>query len=208
MNLDADWASAVIAGGAIVVSLFASLAALRTNVLLEARNKRMDVLIHCIGRYEQLSKERARCNPNNVKFYFRRHWAVKREQLDFWLAGYVDPDDIISWFLVDIEYFSGKKLFEVGSSSGADVYVRNWEEAKLSKGIVSEGLAYVIENIRQIAATESDENAQRAALVRLLADLEAKKAPTIRRVRGHMGRSWMREFRTADRLFEAEPAGL
>ena len=79
--------------------------ALRTNAAVNIRNKRIDVILHCNARYDELYKLRNEIDKeDNIKkkqylldSYFRRYWGLQSDQIDYWLAGYVDPETMASW---------------------------------------------------------------------------------------------------------------
>ncbi|WCT74281.1 hypothetical protein PQ455_03370 [Sphingomonas naphthae] len=39
-----------------------------------------------------------------IESYHRRYWGLKSDQIDYWLAGYVDPETLISWFMSTIDF--------------------------------------------------------------------------------------------------------
>lgn len=100
-----------------------ALMALHTAAAVNLRNKRIDVIMNCNARYDELSKEKSRIikeisnSSSNkgqpieisdhdktriekeIELYNRRFWGLKSDQVDYWLAGYIDPETLISWFM-------------------------------------------------------------------------------------------------------------
>lgn len=98
----AGWASVVAAAAALLTDRAASI-----------RNQRSSVILHCSLRYDALYEARAQidgepleeplppvkdANPR-VRAYFHRYFGLESDQIDFWLAGYVDPETMSSWFV-------------------------------------------------------------------------------------------------------------
>lgn len=94
-NLPAAIAGAIITAGIAWI-------ALRTNAAVNIRNKRMDVILHCNNRYDDLYKlrheiEKDGAGSDQILSYFRRYWGLQSDQIDYWLAGYIDPETMASW---------------------------------------------------------------------------------------------------------------
>ncbi len=215
-----DWINAAIAGGALVISLIVSMVTLTRTAWIEMRNKRIEVLIHCIARYETLSRDFPDQKSENPAYknaeskvqnavqsptetanaqasYFRRLWAIKKEQVDFWIAGYVDPSDIFSWLMTDVDYFSENTNLKITSRE----YKQGWEEVKKHHGLMDDDFIEIVENLQKIAI-HPDRSSQQRELFMMLERIENQRSREIRRLRGHIGRSWFRELRSHGLLNE------
>lgn len=105
---------------AVIVTARIAVAALKTAAAVNLRNKRVDVISSCNARYDALAQTKTAIiksiimlpNPDSDKFerekraieyeidlYHRRYWGLKSDQIDCWLAGYIDPETLISWFM-------------------------------------------------------------------------------------------------------------
>lgn len=122
-----------------------ALMGLHTTAAVNLRNKRIDVIMSCNARYDDLYKVKTKLiykiskqssdavvsadegNIDNidiidnhtseiesnddkysdisheVELYYRRFWGLKSDQVDYWLAGYIDPETVISWFMSTVE---------------------------------------------------------------------------------------------------------
>jgi len=164
------------------------------------RNKRMDVLIHCIHRYEELTSKRPKFNPHGPlspeeKAYFRRLWAIKREQIDFWIDGFVEPGALLSWFMGDVDYFSGRNAATITRTR----YRLGWADVRDSHGFINDEFKSLIDAIaNRVAHWDhlNDRKRQEALLFCLLQRLERRERKSIKRRRGNgMGRIWFKELR-------------
>ena len=186
----AQYSGMVIASVGIV-SFIGAIHTLRVNTALTARNKRAEVKIHCIKRYEELSDLRKSLDETILiqnkatQSYFRRHWAIKREQFDFWIDGLVSPRDMISWFMSDVDHFSG----DAGGRFTKEAYLDGWRHVEGTLGFVDETFQNFINEIIKIANECSDRRDQRRKLVDLLQEIEASKLQgEIRLNQGKQGR--------------------
>lgn len=107
---------ALIAG---VVALFV----LRANVGIGLRNKRVDVILHCNLRYDELYRLRKEVEELKVskseegralavkleEIFFIRYWGLKSDQFDYWLSGYVDPENIVSWSMSTVDHLENSQ---------------------------------------------------------------------------------------------------
>jgi hypothetical protein len=142
--------------GALVTGTIAWIA-LRTNAAVNIRNKRVDVIIHCNMRYDELYKLRLEIEDvrrpaevsdsdhetfrqGRIKSYFRRYWGLKSDQLDYWLAGYVDPETLSSWFMS-----TSDALAEGGPEIGGVGYRQHLDEMKTSHKIVNQRLIEIVD---------------------------------------------------------------
>lgn len=172
-------------------SLLWAVRTLNVNTALTARNKRAEVRIHCIRRYEELSEFRQKLDANiliensNTQSYFRRHWAIKREQFDFWIDGLVAPRDMISWFMSDIDHFSG----QAGGRLSKEVYFDGWGHVKGTHGFIDSQFEDFIENLIDISNMRAGRDVKREHLINILHNIENNKASNeIEANQGNQGR--------------------
>ena len=124
-----DWVQPVVTACSALFAAFVAWLAFRTNAAVNLRNKRMDVIANCNSRYDELYKSRIEIEGRlqkgegvtfPTKAYFRRYWGLKSDQLDYWLAGYVDPETAASWFT------SVADAIVARGNVGKDNIVDNW----------------------------------------------------------------------------------
>lgn len=111
-----DWISAIATVAAAIIALFGLLiaaAATRVNAAMSQRNQQSNVVLHCSLRYDSLYELRSALgepakpvldqNVHNadpkIQNYFNRYFGLESDQIDFWIAGYVDPETIYSWLI-------------------------------------------------------------------------------------------------------------
>jgi len=159
------------------------------NAWISLRNQRISVRILCIERYDEFAKRRPNLAATDDKgqalilAYFRRHWAIKKDQLDFWIAGYVDPEALLGWFMSDVGYFSGSS-----TSIPEPIFTEYWERVRVVPGSVDKRLIYVVERIQseivkmkcphpncEYRGKKACPNWQRAGLFSVLMDLEEEQ---------------------------------
>lgn len=159
--------------GPLVTLLAASIAAsfawvsLRTNSAVNVRNKRMDVIMHCNLRYDALYEVRRIIETNykerptrgtterekfdhDVKVYVRRYWGLKSDQLDYWLAGYVDPETISSWLMSTVDLLS---------KSESVIDLRDYLDELETHKTVNERLVEVVFFLTRISQIKNGKNA-------------------------------------------------
>lgn len=117
--------AAILASSIAVITL-------RTHAAVNLRNKRADVIMHCNVRYDELYKLRVQLESADrepeeyeVKSYFRRYWGLKSDQLDYWLAGYVDPETLTSWFMSTLDALLPSNG-DPPPTVGGITYAENW----------------------------------------------------------------------------------
>lgn len=181
-------ATLLAACGAVMVAIWTMI----LNSWVSLRNQRISVRILCIERYDAFAEtrpdvtDRSEANESALMKYFRRHWAIKKDQLDFWIAGYVDPDALIGWFMSDVGYFSGSS-----ETMPNALFVEFWEKVISKPGSVDARLSSLIEKIRTdlvplpcphfgCAARNECAEWQRAGLFWLLMELERAEEWSIR----------------------------
>lgn len=109
---EAITAAATVAGALIALSgLTIAASATRTSAAVNHRNQQSNVILHCSLRYDQLYELKLEIgesdklsedqdvskSPLSVKTYFNRYFGLESDQIDFWLAGFIDPDSISTW---------------------------------------------------------------------------------------------------------------
>lgn len=139
-NLPSVIVGAVITGGIAWI-------ALRTNAAVNIRNKRMDVILHCNNRYDDLYKlrhelQRGACTRDEISSYFRRYWGLQSDQIDYWLAGYVDPETMVSWI---ISLTGSLERKTIGQGINVYSYAESWnDEIEASHRVVNKRLTETV----------------------------------------------------------------
>lgn len=178
-----------------------ALIALRTNAAVNLRNKRVDVIIHCNTRYDELYKfkvlliQRALALKSisskksldvassrielkeDIRLYFRRFWGMKSDQIDYWLSGYIDPETLISWFMSTIDAIHAPveawKGFSVTESGG-------WDEVKEFHQVTNPRMHQVVELISQPHFKKMKPHRRYAELFELFQGIERAERTLIR----------------------------
>ncbi|MDH4745879.1 hypothetical protein OMP43_17780 [Sphingomonas sp. CBMAI 2297] len=107
--------------GVFLASIMAAVT-LRTNASVNLRNKKIDVILNCNSKYDDIYQnkililktisnqknilshlEMNKIYGQEIDLYYRRFWGLKSDQFDYWLAGYIDPETIISWFMYTVD---------------------------------------------------------------------------------------------------------
>jgi hypothetical protein len=126
-------------------------------VAINLRNKRIDTIINLNTRYDDLYKFKIEIQrdsedkskkltvKHNTKSYFRRFWGLKSDQLDYWIAGYIDPETMLSWFSATLDLF----MDEEGSPRkvGEWSYRKGWENSLPSHEHINIRLADLIKKM-------------------------------------------------------------
>lgn len=130
--------------GASVAAIFTGIIALislRINAAVNIRNKRMDTILKCSDRYNALYEMKKEIEKNlkfieceidessnqkiyfldpqrhELKSYFRIFWGLKSDQLDYWLAGYIDPETLASWVVTTVENLENLGSYDENSAT-------------------------------------------------------------------------------------------
>jgi len=161
---------------------------------INLRNQRISVRILCIERYDsfiktwpeqkdigKLDEEGLKNHKERLFKYYRQLWAIKKDQLDFWVMGYVEPEVILGWFNSDVAYLSGGKE----GIEARDRMIENWNRAIGVPGSVDTRLTELIVNIGNIVSHFHCADCQRDGLFWLFMALEQQEKHTIRARNAH-----------------------
>lgn len=78
-------------------------------------NRKADVIISCIDRYERLSDFESQFGkdgtPEKASHHFSQYFALKSDQVDFYLAGWIDSDTFITWMRAMLRSWIKKRLY-------------------------------------------------------------------------------------------------
>lgn len=169
--------------------------AFRTNAAVNIRNKRADVIIHCNNRYDEIYKlkieiesniddpERSKEIPYLRKAYFRRYWGLKSDQLDYWFAGYVDPETISSWFMSVVDDLSVASKTRRLPRVGGVTYRESWKEVRGNHEAINIRLVEIVENIVNKISIIEERTHKYAALLALMDRIENKESKLISELR-------------------------
>jgi hypothetical protein len=182
----------LIAGiiGALLTGAIAWIA-LRTNAAVNIRNKRVDVIMHCNMRYDDLYKLRMEIEDlrrsrdvktadyeafrtDRIKSYFRRYWGLKSDQLDYWLAGYVDPETLSSWFMSTAD-----ALAENGPMIGGVGYREHLVEMQTSHKIVNQRLIEMVDFLIDYIGYIAEKSEKYAAILHYIRLVENEETALI-----------------------------
>lgn len=155
----------------LLAAIFAAAFAYRVNV----RNKRFDVILSCNTRYDVLYQDRVSINDEagpqslQVKQYFRRYWGLKSDQLEYWLAGGVDPQTFANWFHSTIRSFSN--ISRVGGLS----YIESWQVEKLDLDIANSSFVDFVDHLLRISQSGMSPDTKYASLLVAMDSIERRE---------------------------------
>lgn len=173
---------------AAVVTGTIAVIAFQTNAAVNIRNKRMDVVIHCNARYDDLYKLRHDIDKEDnidvkihlVRSYFRRYWGLQSDQIDYWLAGYVDPETMASWV---VSLTSSLKNKDIGDEYYRLSYEESWDEQMREvHRVANERLTETVDFSRLFLAPIVDPKRQFSATLQYLRIVEANERSLIKRL--------------------------
>jgi len=85
-------------------------------------NRKADVIISCIDRYERLSDFESQFGDEDEKkaiYHFSQYFALKSDQVDFYLAGWIDSDTFITWMRAMLRsWIRGRTYYGMTISEG------------------------------------------------------------------------------------------
>ena len=181
--------TASVAFFAALVTALVAIRSFRTNAAVNLRNKRADVIMHCNNRYDELYKLRVQLEHTEdsdmkdyeVKSYFRRYWGLKSDQLDYWFAGFVDPETLSSWFMSTIDALSKDKKTKKLPSVGGITYIKSWENIQSEHDAINPRLVQIMVALPSISSI-NDRKERYMQLLTLLEHIERLEARLISRL--------------------------
>lgn len=191
--------------GALLTALVAWIA-LRTNAAVNVRNKRIDVIVHCNARYDDLYKLRNEIDREKktdtrnhlIQSYFRRYWGLQSDQIDYWLAGYVDPETMASW----VTSLSDALNFKfIGHGDGSITYKNSWDnEARKTHRVINGRLRETVLFTRRYISRVKSPSHRYAIILHYLRIIEENERSLVRRLsRNHYRRMHIDELATTIR---------
>lgn len=110
----------------VIATLVIAWRNLRHNRRIAILNKRADVIQHCAKRYDDLYRERGDiASQKAARYWYSRMWGLKSDQLDFYLAGWVDLDTLRSWIYSTYAMIARDEPFEISGVTLHD----SWDKA-------------------------------------------------------------------------------
>lgn len=182
------------------IAAFIAVVGLRIGAAVNLRNKRVDVISGCNQRYDALAqtktaiirsitslnslhpKERRkraderRSIRQEIDLYHRRFWGLKSDQIDYWLAGYVDPETLISWFMSTIETIQNP--VELWRDFDETAY-GGWKAVMNFHRTTNPRLFQVVKSIAHPRFRNMHPNMRYAHLFKLFQSIESEERPLI-----------------------------
>jgi hypothetical protein len=98
----------------VIIATIVAIFAIRHNISINRRNKRIDIIAGCNARYDTIYDLRLKLvhesvTEAEVAAYFGRFWGLKSDQFDYWLAGFVDIETFTDWCFMTVKSFSENK---------------------------------------------------------------------------------------------------
>lgn len=181
---------------------------LHTSASVNLRNKRIDVISTCNARYDALAQAKTniiksivdtgnegRELPASIRYeielYHRRYWGLKSDQIDYWLAGYVDPETLISWFMSTID-----TVYRPVAVWGdhAETAKGGWPGVAAFHATTNERLFQIVEAILVDDVTSMKPDRQYAYLFHLFSAIENAEKPLINMLK----RVWFWRLKMSD----------
>lgn len=154
--------------------LYKDSCSIRVRVQRERKLFRPNVRKGKRARWGGGRKRRRREMEIESETYANRFWGLKNDQFDYWLAGFVDPDTIVSWM------FSTYKRFKKNLAVGTLDFEQSWRRS--SKGQVASNPVFVgaIDNLRILAERSLDDRDAVLDVIAILQAIEEKERRFIR----------------------------
>jgi hypothetical protein len=171
----------------ILPTIYVAWRSLSENERIAFLNTRATVILHCATRYDQLYQDRSASgidtykrgtdyeDPSlvSVRRYFRRYWGLQSDQMDFYMADWVDPDTIRSWVY---------SLCEAVRETGADGEPTNfatlmrmsWARINAYHSNVNPVFAEMVQLIMELAPQARDKAAALRLTDALLLEIERR----------------------------------
>ena len=156
-----DWFNwSIIGVGATCVSAIAAVFALLIHSAVGNRATRAHVIAHCNSRYDDLVVYRtlipsdATSDDPRIISYFRRYWGLKSDQIDYWLAGSLDPETLSSWLMSTVDALQSKERHQthVGDKS----YKDSWKDIKVWHEAVNPTFAEIMKNLAAVISDQGE----------------------------------------------------
>ena len=202
--------------GTLIAGIIA-ITALRISAAVNLRNKRVDVISRCNERYDALAQVKTEiiksisissaakprsASPGRVaiaigheiELFHRRFWGLKSDQIDYWLAGYVDPETLISWFMSTADTIHNPVEVWRDFSDNSD---GGWHSVKAFHETTNPRLFQIVEALRQPSVGRMHPDDQYAVLFKLFGSIEREERPLVAMLtRNNHRRLTMKRFRT------------
>lgn len=142
---------------------------------INRKNKMTDVMIKCSERYDSIAETNQVKDRDEAYAYYRRYWQLKSDQLDFWMAGLVDPETIASWFFQVMESFLKKPVDplpqgEVGIAQSFVSYIEGWLHVSVTHEALNprltEIIAQIYESTKKYPYSRNDSGVDELAVTR------------------------------------------
>lgn len=172
-----DWAQAFAAVLALPVVEYAR-KSLRENRRIAVLNKRADVIMHCAERYDELYRDRQSLKrEGNDEFgslmYYNRYWGLKSDQIDYYIAGWIDPDTLRSWLYSTYLAMRSEVRSKAEGRLGLSM-IDSWSHAKAYHIAANPYFAEITEVLFEAAAASSGPRNDIAVINTVLQQLEAR----------------------------------
>jgi hypothetical protein len=181
---------------------------LRENRRTTYLSTRASVIQHCALRYDDLYKERSSLSAEiktgklengdpRIEFWFRRFWGLKSDQVDFYLADWIDVDTMRSWMFSNCETMRNDTRLGVMRARESWIQLRGYQEA------ANPMFALIIDVIAHMAAhDELQGTSDSIALTdELLLELERKSRADRRMVqRRYSAKEFIRNLDRSNRM--------
>jgi hypothetical protein len=151
----------------------------RSAAKIGAINTRMTVILHCNARYAELYQFRAQLHhlptgskdaidhkAKMVDAYFRQYWGLKSDQIDYWIANFVDSETLSSWLLSTVDALADHSEVE------GESYRESWERVAPEHRHVNQTLAKIVDHIMSNIAKRDAPLMRFAKLYKLLCEAE------------------------------------
>lgn len=162
-------------------------------------NRRAEVIISCIQRYDDISNFEAKSgeiDEAKAKHYFGKFFALKSDQVDFYLAGWVDADTFIGWMWGTLVAYRGSRKYHGYSvREGWRMVSRFHSQANKNFYQLMEGMEHIAAGSDDVAESDIRDSNIQAAFEEMILQFDAGVSP-IRRLlqRDFRAREYFREI--------------
>ncbi len=174
----------IIGAAFLLPTIYVAWRSLSENERIAFLNTRATVILHCANRYDQLYQDRSaagidkydgRADYNDpslvsVRRYFRRYWGLQSDQMDFYMADWVDPDTIRSWVFSLCEAVRERR--DDAPTNFSKLMRKGWDQISVYHRNVNPVFAEMVDLILEFAPQAADHAASLRLTDALLLEIE------------------------------------
>jgi hypothetical protein len=181
----------IVAG---IGTVFYTAKAVRSGAEVGRMGQRLDCLMHCNERYDEIYKMKIRLiaetNEENSEreekkiseffsSYYSRFWGLQADQFDYWINGWIDNDTVFGWWLIIVQKFRIVNSIGSNQSLGTD-YIdaglkSNWTTtAHLEFGAANPWFRDFVDSMIIISNRDPSEEKARTDILEFMQRIESR----------------------------------